>query len=743
MKTAGAILFVALLSFAGFAQKGPRPPRVPAAPKIVGAVLPIKRVVLYSNGVAYIERRGTVTGNAEIDLSFKQSQVDDVLKSMIVLDLGKGQIGAVSYNSSQPAAARMSEIPFGVTPVSGDGQGISAVLSQLQGARVSVTSEKETATGSILTIERKQVTGDKGTRTTNVLVIASETGEISSFDLAEVRSVKLLDDGTKRDVKEFASAAASARRLDARTITVTSRGMGTREMIVSYTIAAPIWKTTYRVVLDKEGKPFFQGWAIVDNVSDESWNGVQMSLVSGSPISFIQNLQNPVYRYRPVVPTPSDLKLRPQTYEPQSTPTRPGGQSTSRNLGSVNVDIGDQLTGDPNENKDATVIKGKDLNALPDDPDELAAALQALVGVNGAQIYIDGFTGGQLPAKVNIGALLSAQSSGVRTATTAGDVGDLFEYKIDQPVTVERDHSALIPIVQTQMEGERVSIYNESIRSDRPYGGVMLKNTSGLTLESGSMTVLDGDAYAGEALLDRLKPNEQRLISFALDLGTHVIVRRESTKEPARSIKASAGVLKIQYLNSEHLSYKITNQTDKPRAVYVEYPIREGWELTAGTPKPESETQSFYRFRVDLGPNDEKELKIGVGKPLTETLALTTLSMDEIDQLSVRGSLDAKTRASLEAMIGVRTQIASIDTRIEGFGTERESIEADQGRFRSNIESLSKTPEAKALIERYIAKAGEQETRLEEIEKEKRSLENDRKALTEQLAAQIKGFEIE
>ena len=280
--------------------------------------LPIRRVILYSNGVAYVERRGFVTGNAEVDLPFKQSQVDDVLKSMVVLDLGQGKIGAVSYNSSAPISSRMAEIPFSVNPVSGDGGGISSVLSQLQGAKVIVSSTKGTATGSILTIERKQIKTEKEVQITSVLVIASDSGEISSFDLADVRSVKLLDEGTRKDINEFANATASTRRLDAKTITVTSTGTGQREMVVSYTIAAPIWKTTYRVVLDADGKPFFQGWAIVDNVSDEDWSGVQMSLVSGSPISFIQNLQKPFYRYRPVVPIPSDLQLEPQIYEPQS-----------------------------------------------------------------------------------------------------------------------------------------------------------------------------------------------------------------------------------------------------------------------------------------------------------------------------------------------------------------------------------------------------------------------------------------
>jgi hypothetical protein len=248
--------------------------------------LPIRRVILYSNGVAYIERRGTVTGHAEVDLSFKQSQVDDVLKSMVVLDLGRGRVGAVSYNSSAPPAARMADIPFSISASTGGASGgLAGVLSQLQGARVAVTtSNGRTVSGSVLTVEERRTQPEprKLLTTTYALVIASEGGELQSFDLAEVRAVRLLDAGTRRDVGEFADASASARRRDAKTITVTSDGAGAREMLVSYTVAAPIWKTTYRVVLDAEGQPFFQGWAIVDNVSDEDWTDVQLSLISGT-----------------------------------------------------------------------------------------------------------------------------------------------------------------------------------------------------------------------------------------------------------------------------------------------------------------------------------------------------------------------------------------------------------------------------------------------------------------------------
>ena len=305
------------------AASGRAPTQIPAAS------LPIRRVILYSNGVAYIERRGMISGHAEVGLSFKQSQVDDVLKSMIVLDLGKGRIGAVSYNSSAPSSSRLAEIPFTISAATdgNTGGGLAGVLSQLQGARVVVSTANRVVNGSVLTIEAKhaQIDATRPALTTHRIVIASDSGELSGFDLAEVRSVQLVDEGARRDLTEFAHAAASARRRDAKTIVVTSDGVGEREMVVSYTIAAPIWKTTYRVVIDRTGKPFFQGWAIVDNIGEEDWKGIQLSLVSGTPVSFIQPIQNPVYRYRPIIPMSEDLNLKPQVYEAGEGGSRNGG----------------------------------------------------------------------------------------------------------------------------------------------------------------------------------------------------------------------------------------------------------------------------------------------------------------------------------------------------------------------------------------------------------------------------------
>lgn len=711
-----------------------------ATPRIYATTLPIRKVVLYSNGVAYIERRGFVTGNAEINLAFKQSQVDDVLKSMIVLDLGQGKIGSVSYGSSMPASARTAEIPFSVEAETEESEGVSGglanVLGQLQGARVVVTSTKGIFEGAILTVEKRKPSlakDDRPSQPGHALVIASHSGEITSFDLVDVRSIKLLDDGTKKDVNEFANATASTRRRDAKTITVTSTGTGQREMIVSYTVAAPIWKTTYRVVLDTEGRPFFQGWAIVDNVSEEDWQDVRLSLVSGSPVSFIQNLQKPLYRYRPIVPIPEDLNLKPQIYDPEN------GEGSGSGIG----------TGGGNGSGSGNGA-GRGSDDAPPPPRPMFS------GANNNFIVSSGFAG------TSISDAIVTEKSGVQTAASGEEIGDLFEYKIEQPVTVERNRSALIPIIQTKMEGERVSIFrdqsdsaDESTDEDnedeaaavqkanpRPMSGMLLKNVTAMTFEGGSMTVLDRDSYAGEALMERLKPKEQRLISFALDLGTLVRTEKKEDREPAKLVKVVSGVFQVHYFKTDKTIYKLSNQTERPKTIYIEHPVRKDWVLSDKFAKPDYTTARFYRFRIELKPFENREAVVGENLGMMDKYNLSELSPKDLDLFVMGRFIDDATKAKMAKLIDLRMQINQINARLATSEKASEEIAKDQDRFRENIEALTKTPEAKALIARYIAKANDQESRLEQMEKDRQTMTAEKDKLERELAIEIKNFEI-
>lgn len=767
--------------------------------------LPIRRVILYSNGVAYIERRGTISGHAEINLSFKQSQVDDVLKSMVVLDLGQGRIGAVSYNSSAPPAARLADIPFSIEPgTNGNEQGgLAGILRQLQGAQVMVTTATRSASGSILTVEERKTQPDPNQPAVNrpALVITSANGELISFDLAQVRSIKIIDEGAKRDISEFAHASASARRRDAKTIVVTSDGTGAREMLVSYTIAAPIWKTTYRVVLDAQNKPFFQGWAIVDNVSDEDWKNVSLSLISGSPVSFIQPIQKPLYRYRPVVPMPDDLNLNPQVYEDSEggNSGRGVGRTISGRVTDPNgaVVAGATVTITNTSNNHSTTVTTSDQGTYRSSilspgtysvriespgfkihliqnlavgsylPSYANAALEVgsiseTVTVTASSSYLNTSQQqiSQLPLNsrannysnltvggqrnntslegVSLSDAITSSDSGVEAAATGNEVGDLFEYRIDQPITVLRDRSALIPILQTRVDGERVSIFNESSRPDRPMSGMLLKNTSPLTLESGALTVIDGDAYAGEALMERLKPSEKRLISFALDLGTLVHVRTKEDRAPTFLVRVVSGVFQAHYHQTNKKIYVLTNQTDKLRVIYVEHPLRDGWVLSDDTQKPEGKSARYYRFRIALAPHEKVELPVTERRALMDTYALHNFSRQDLELFISRRYIDAATRTILEKIIDLKTQMATTSSRIEAIDGEVEEIGEDQQRLRDNIKALTATAEARQLISRYVAKADSQETRLEQLNKEKQELNGNLDRLQQELQGVVR-----
>jgi hypothetical protein len=648
------------------------------------------------------------------------------------------------------------------------------------------------------------------------LVIASDNGALTAFDLAEVRSVQLVDEGSRRDLAEFAHAAASARRRDAKTIVVTSDGGGERELIVSYTIAAPIWKTTYRVLLDTTGQPFFQGWAIVDNVSEEDWNGIDLSLVSGTPVSFIQPIQNPVYRYRPVVPLQEDLNLKPQTYEPGEGSSSSGSlmgtikdssgsavaganvtitNSTTnqsfeittdsdgvyraqnlppgtytlnasrpgfKNLMATNLKVRPGLRSKFNANLDVGTVS-ETVTVTDGGDSELSTSLdsqQIMDLPNQSRNYSNfaalnpGVVGGGGRNRESLSNLVSRHESGVEEKTTASEVGDLFQYHIDQSVTVPRDRSALIPILQTRMEGERVSIYqaSDSSGSDgvayahRPMSGMLLKNTSPLTLEDGSLTVIDGDAYAGEALLERLKPAEERLISFAVDLGTLVNIQAYSDeRQPTFLVRAVNGVVQTNYYNIRRKVYTLINQTDRSRILYIEHPRDEDdqWELTEGTATPVTKTANHYRFRVELAAHQTLGFPVSERNEMSDTYQLTNFTRDNLQLFIARKYIDDKTRAALETIIALKEKVAGASARLLLMDKEAAEIAHDQERLRENIKALTSTAEAKQLIARYVSKANEQETRLEQLEAERRTTNAERARLQSEFDLAVRSLSLD
>jgi hypothetical protein len=284
----------------------------PASAQSEAQPLPLRRVTLYGHGVGYFERQGKVDGDQQVTFTFDAAQLNDVLKSLVVLDLNKGKISSVTYDSTKPFEKRIAD--FGVNLDPANGTGLAALFSQLKGARVEIHSTPPLI-GTVVGVERR--IRMQGTERAEMpeLVIMSEGGELRSLPLDQLRGIKLLDARLREDLERQLGIFQSTLRKNARQLTITATGTGERDLFVSYVVEAPVWKTTYRVVLDAKSKPFLQGWAVVDNVQDDDWNDVSLSLIAGAPISFVHDLQQPRYKQRQVVNMPDDVVISMQAPE--------------------------------------------------------------------------------------------------------------------------------------------------------------------------------------------------------------------------------------------------------------------------------------------------------------------------------------------------------------------------------------------------------------------------------------------
>ena len=277
------------------------------------AKLPVRRVVLYKNGVGYFEHLGRVRGNQDVHVDFTSAQLNDVLKSLTVLDLSGGKITGVDYNSEAPLARRLATLRLAL----GEKPTLSDFLGALRGTRLEVRTAKGLIiAGKLLSVEQKSIVKDNGTEEWTEVSLVGDSGEVRTAQVTPETNIRIAEKDLQIEVGRYLNLVASSRDQDVRRMTISTAGNGERNLYLSYISEVPIWKTTYRIVLPSkpDKKPLLQGWAIVDNTVGEDWDGVELSLVAGAPHSFIQQLSQPYYGRRPVVPLPESVQLTPQTH---------------------------------------------------------------------------------------------------------------------------------------------------------------------------------------------------------------------------------------------------------------------------------------------------------------------------------------------------------------------------------------------------------------------------------------------
>lgn len=658
------------------------------------AKLPVHRVVLYKNGIGYFEHLGRARGSQDVHVDFTSAQLNDVLKSLTVLDLSGGRITGVDYNSEAPLARRLATLRLAL----GEKPSLEDFLGALRGSRLEVRTAKGSAmTGKLLSVEQKSIVKDNGTNEWTEISLVSDNGEIRTSEVTPAASVTIAEKDLQIEVGRYLSLIASSRDQDLRRMTISTTGTGERNLYVSYISEVPIWKTTYRIVLPSKAnkKPLLQGWAIVDNTIGEDWNNVELSLVAGAPHSFIQQLSQPYYGRRPVVPLPESVQFTPQTHaatlEPMERPLAggvPGGVAG----GSMGGVLGGVIGGIGSGSGAGTGGGTFRATALP------PPAMPEAVEVEDAQEESE-------------------------PAAKGNALGDLFEYKLKERVTIRKNQSALVPILQTEVAAEKVSLWSESLGVARPLRALWLSNVSQLTLDSGSFNVLDSNTFAGEGLLEAIKPGERRLLSYATDLGLLVNTKDESTRERVTRVLIARGTMAAINEEREKKTYIVRNEDTVPRTLIIEHSARPEWKLAQDGPQPEEKAAGLYRFRLNIEPKKTERLVISEAKPQFTQYELKTLTDDQIELLVRQKSINPEVEKALRRVTSQKNVVAEYDGQIKVQQNLIDQIFTDQARLRENMKSLKGSAEEKALLQRYTKQLDDEETQLDSLRKKKQDLD--------------------
>lgn len=666
----------------------------------IAADLPLTDITLYRSGVGSFSHSGSVVGDETVELDFGVDRINDILKSMVLLDFGGGEIGGVVYEPKRSIDDRLGD--FTIDPRRASS--MAGLLNSLRGEPIRIEiAEGDDVQGTVLGVESRTVTYPGAPEGSSEQWATLLTGAgVRAVPLASIRSMKILNDELAGEL-ERGLAAISEHRSDKRTsVEVGFNGKGERRVSVVYTHSAPVWKVSYRLVLpdDSSGDPYLQGWAIVENDTDADWRGVTLSLASGRPVSFVMDLQTPLNLRRPTVAVPVLAGIGPVVYESDM----PGRDLARAQMGGFagksTMAIAEERAGR---------VAGAASDSL-----EMMAPKEA--GLNAPSI---------------IGGMATSHAS-------AGETGEQFMYTIDAPVSVERGRSAMLPIMGQAIEGRRLTIYSPATGVARPMRGVELTNDTGLHLPPGPIAVYDADVYAGDAQIHHTSRDQKRLLSYAADLDVDVNSVRDEQRRITK-IKIVDGMIIETHDRTDTETYTVVNRdTERERTVMIERPRMPGWELRSPA-KADEETKDAERYLVDLGPGQTDELVVEHTRTDRSRVAVLGYDLNRLLAYQTNGAASPKVVEAIRKAANLQGRINLLNRQMAEIDREQQSITQDQDRIRRNMSSVQRGTD---LHTRYVRKLDEQEDRMETILGSREDLLTQRDATQRELDDYLRGLSI-
>lgn len=665
-----------------------------AASPALAADLTLKRVLLSTGGVGYFEHEAVVEGDAELTLDLRLDQVDDVLKSIVVYD-DAGNVGGVELPGREPLSQTFRDLPFG----RGELNSPVALLNALQGAEITVAGPQPLS-GRVLRAVPEQVVLPDGRNivTRHRVSVITATG-LRQFVLEQAEAVSFADPELQAQVDTALAALAEHRAQDRRRLTVTSRGQGRRTVRVGYVVGAPLWKSSYRLTLPKEPTvetALLQGWAVIENLSGQDWDGVELTLASGNPVTFRQALYQAYFVDRPEVPVEVMGRVLPP----------PADTGAIGRLETVPEEL--------RENRARALFAPKALRA-----DEAADATATLM---------------QAAPSRPAAAAVAAQTDEATTQV-------LFRFA--EPVSVRAGRSLALPIADRTVPAAQVAFYQPTTDPRRLLASVELTNDGDSGLPPGVLTIYQRDAagsvaYVGDARLAPLPVGERRLLSYAVDEKTR-IDREDKRSQQISTGAISDGVLRLRRIERMETLYTLKAPAREARRVILSHPRQPGWALVKPPASDIDVTNDSYRLSAALAAGTTRTLTVVTERPRSETIGLLTLDIRQLGIYARAQELDPKLRNAFAEMVALKRVIDTAEKRLADLRAERMDIVADQARIRDN---LARVPRESDIYRRYLAKLNDQEDELERLAPEIDAAEADVAAAARGLRDYIDGLRI-
>jgi hypothetical protein len=672
--------------------------------------LPVHKVVLYKNGVGYFEHAGTVNGTQRVTIDFTSPQLNDVLQSLTVLDEGGGHIGGVNYNSTTPLSEQLKALSLGM-----DDEPTSTELYQaLRGQRVEVTGAPGgNITGRLMSIESRpeKLPNDSSDTTIDhfFLTVVATSGAVRVVELTPLITVRPLDTNLQGELDRYLELLSTNHATGLRHLTLNAVGQGQRQLRVSYISEVPVWKCTYRLVFPREntGNAIMQGWAVVDNTVGADWDNVQLSLVAGAPQSFIQPLSQPLYSRRPEIPISTEAQTTPQTHEAAEVNTIP----------QANAPV---ATAMQTANSQAEMMNNQ-LAA----PKPVMGRMRAYGSVGSAGM------GNGVKDEAGSSAGYGEGTYRASDALSEGDVttnafDDFFQYSITQPVTIHKNESAMVPILQQNLPADHVTLWSE--KDPHPLRAVWLNNTSKLTLDTGSFSIFESGEFAGEGLLDPIHPGERRLLSYAADQAIRVKVTARDTKRTFHHLSIKKGVIVETNMDVVGVTYTAVNSADEERVVLIEHPhTNSTWTLEDGL-KADEVTPTVYRFKLTVPAHSTANLVVRVHGPEHTSIHLNAQQNDATYLLEL-GKRVPDALDKIQPVLNAQLEIAKIDESINNAKQDETTASNDEARDRENLTALKGNDAAK----RFVDELNRAEDKLQATRKQIADLEAQKKQAVDKL----------